>query len=107
MNVLVLLSMTNTSSSFLTCARDGADLEADCWPGQIALNLSFVQFRDVVHMCRKALLWWCLLCPKCQSKQEVHIAWQAAIKKDFFSWAFTQIEGWFSWVDFLIHVLFP
>lgn len=37
-------------------------------------------------VCRRALLWWCLLCPKCQSKQG-HISQQTATKRIFF-WGF-------------------
>lgn len=47
MSFLGLLSTLITPSNSLTCTRDSADLEADCWPGQMALNLSFVQLRDV------------------------------------------------------------
>lgn len=70
------------SSHSLMCMRDCADLETNCRPGQIALNLSFPQLRDVDHVCRKAVLWQCLLCPKFLLQKEGHITWRLAVRKN-------------------------
>lgn len=47
MGAVGLLSIMDTSSNYQICTRDGAGPEAGCWPGQVALNLYFVQLRGV------------------------------------------------------------
>lgn len=96
MCVLGLLSTMNTSSNSLICARDGVDLEADCWPGQKALNFSFVQLRDV---CAEEPCFGGACCVPSASLSKKAYSLAGSNKKDFVSGAFIQKEGWFSWMD--------